>query len=57
LGLNPTAGVVESFRWALIGSARVPGPLLIVSVGVVLALLLGGLYYFRRMEKIFADVV
>ena len=56
LGLNPMAGVVEGFRWAMLGS-RPPGPLLGVSVAVVLVLLVSGLYYFRRMEKTFADVV
>jgi len=55
-GLNPMAGVVEGFRWALLGKAP-PGPLLAVSVTVVILLLIGGLYYFRRMEKTFADVV
>lgn len=57
LGLNPMAGVVEGFRWALLGVAHAPGPLLAVSVGVVVALLVGGLYYFRRMERTFADIV
>ena len=56
-GLNPMAGVVEGFRWALLGTANAPGPMLAVSVAVVLALLIGGLYYFRHMEKTFADVV
>ena len=55
-GLNPMAGVVEGFRWALLGKEP-PGPLLAVSVVVVVLLLIGGLYYFRRMEKTFADVV
>jgi lipopolysaccharide transport system permease protein len=55
-GLNPMAGVVEGFRWALLGS-RPPGAMLAVSVGVVVLLLVGGLYYFRRMEQQFADVV
>ena len=55
-GLNPMAGVVEGFRWALLGS-QAPGPMLAVSVAVVIALLIGGLYYFRRMEQQFADVV
>ena len=55
-GLNPMAGVVEGFRWALLGK-QPPGALLAVSVGVVIAILLGGLYYFRRMEQEFADVV
>jgi lipopolysaccharide transport system permease protein len=56
-GLNPMAGVVEGFRWALLGKSSDVGPLLIVSVTVVLALLVGGLMYFRRMEKTFADVI
>lgn len=56
-GLNPMAGVVEGFRWALLGKAEGPGALLAVSVAVVVLLLIGGLYYFRRMEKTFADVV
>ncbi len=57
LGLNPMAGVVEGFRWALLGKSTSPGPLLWVSVGVVILLLIGGLGYFRRMEKTFADIV
>jgi lipopolysaccharide transport system permease protein len=56
-GLNPMAGVVEGFRWALLGKAGPPGPLLAVSIAVVIVLLIGGLYYFRRMEQLFADVV
>ena len=55
-GLNPMAGVVEGFRWALLGKGEL-GPLLLVSVAVVLILLVGGLAYFRRMEKTFADIV
>ncbi len=56
-GLNPMAGVVEGFRWALLGKEQAPGPLLAASVLSVLVLLLGGLYYFRRLETEFADVV
>ncbi len=56
-GLNPMAGVVEGFRWALLGETGGLGPLILVSVVVVFALLLGGLAYFRRMEQTFADVV
>ncbi len=56
-GLNPMAGVVEGFRWALLGRSEPPGALLAVSVAVVIVLLIGGLYYFRRMEQEFADVV
>jgi lipopolysaccharide transport system permease protein len=55
-GLNPMAGVVEGFRWALLGKGGV-GPLVIVSAVAVLLLLAGGLIYFRRMERTFADVV
>ena len=56
-GLNPMAGVVEGFRWALLGRDYSPGPLLWVSVGVVMVLLISGLFYFRRMERSFADVI
>jgi len=56
-GLNPMAGVVEGFRWALLGSNTAPGPLIAVSSAAALALLVSGLYYFRRMERTFADVV
>ena len=56
-GLNPMAGVVEGYRWALLGKAEPPGPMLWVSIVVVILVLLGGLYYFRRMEQQFADIV
>lgn len=56
LGLNPMAGVVDGFRWALLGQRAAPGPLLWVSVAAVALLLAGGLMYFRRMESTFADV-
>jgi lipopolysaccharide transport system permease protein len=56
-GLNPMAGVVESFRWALLGSGIVDWPMLGVSAGVVFVMLVGGLFYFRRLERTFADVV
>jgi lipopolysaccharide transport system permease protein len=55
-GLNPMAGVVEGFRWALLGR-RPPGPMLWVSVAATAVLLVGGAYYFRRVERSFADVV
>jgi lipopolysaccharide transport system permease protein len=51
------AGVVEGFRWALLGQTRAPVPLIAVSSVAVLALLVGGLWYFSRMEETFADVV
>jgi homopolymeric O-antigen transport system permease protein len=56
-GLNPMAGVVESFRWALVGSATPPGPMVGVSAVVAVVLLVGGAFYFRRMENGFADLV
>jgi lipopolysaccharide transport system permease protein len=56
-GLNPMAGVVEGFRWALLGKGESPGILVGVSAAVVLFVLVGGLYYFTRMEEAFADLV
>lgn len=56
-GLNPMAGVVEGFRWALLGKTGGIGPLMLLSALAVAVLLIGGLVYFRRMEKTFADVV
>lgn len=56
-GINPMVGVVEGFRWALLGTDTAPGLIIIVSSLVALALLVGGAFYFRRMEKTFADVV
>ncbi len=56
-GLNPMAGVVEGFRWALLGKGSGPDAMLIVSVLVTVVLLVSGVYYFRRMERTFADFV
>ena len=56
-GLNPMAGVIDGFRWALLGQSEPSGPMLAVSVAATAALLVGGLLYFRRMERSFADVV
>ncbi len=56
-GVNPMVGVVEGFRWALLGTDTAPGPIVVVSSLVALALLASGAMYFRRMEKTFADVV
>jgi lipopolysaccharide transport system permease protein len=56
-GINPMVGVVEGFRWALLGAKTAPGPMMVVSTLVALMLLVSGAYYFRRMEKTFADVV
>ena len=56
-GVNPMVGVVEGFRWALLGTDTAPGGIILVSALVSLAILIGGAFYFRRMEKTFADVV
>lgn len=56
-GLNPMVGVVEGFRWALLGTDTAPGPVIVVSSLAALFILIGGAFYFRRMEKTFADVV
>lgn len=56
-GLNPMAGVVDGFRWALLGTSQAPGPIIYVSAVAALLILISGAYYFRRMEKTFADVV
>jgi lipopolysaccharide transport system permease protein len=56
-GINPMAGVVEGFRWALLGTDTAPGPMIIVSSLTALVLLVTGAFYFRRMERTFADVV
>ena len=56
-GLNPMAGVIEGFRWALLGTQTQPGMLTVVSTVVAVLVLVGGAFYFRRMEKSFADMV
>ena len=56
-GLNPMAGVIEGFRWVLTGHGQAPGILLLVSAGMVAALLAGGLLFFQRMEGTVADLV
>jgi lipopolysaccharide transport system permease protein len=57
LGLNPLAGVVEGFRWALLGTSPAPGPMLLVSSTVAIVMFLTGLFYFQRVEGRFADVI
>ncbi|MCJ7583864.1 MAG: ABC transporter permease, partial [Anaerolineales bacterium] len=54
--LNPMAGVIQGFRWALLGT-QAPDASLAVSTAVVLILLVTGLYFFKRMERTFADIV
>ena len=56
-GLNPMVGVVEGFRWALLGTQTVPGLMVAISAVVSLTLLTSGFFYFKRMEKTFADTV
>ncbi|GAA4451909.1 ABC transporter permease [Novipirellula rosea] len=56
-GINPMVGVVEGFRWALAGTDTAPGPMIAVSTVVSTLILISGAFYFRRMEKSFADVV
>jgi len=55
--LNPMTGVVEGFRWALLGTETAPGPMLVVSTTISIIILVTGLFYFRRMERTFADLV
>ena len=55
--LNPMTGVVEGFRWAILGKSNLDTFSLGISAVVVVALLIGGLYYFKRMESSFADVI
>jgi lipopolysaccharide transport system permease protein len=57
-GLNPMTGVIEGFRWCLLGSTQPPGWMLMTStIALVSLLLVGGAFYFRRMERSFADLV
>jgi len=55
--LNPMTGVVEGFRWALLGTGQAPGMMTLVSSLVSLVLLISGMFYFKRMERLFADMV
>ena len=55
--LNPMAGVVNGFRWALLGSGNPPDALVAISAGIALVILLTGLIYFRNMERTFADTI
>jgi len=56
-GLNPMTGVIEGFRWALLGTGTRPGLYTAVSAAVTVLLLISGAFYFKRMERSFADVV
>jgi lipopolysaccharide transport system permease protein len=56
-GLNPLVGVVEGFRWSLLGTGSAPNLMTLVSTVAALVLLVTGAFYFRRMEKTFADII
>lgn len=56
-GINPMVGVVEGFRWALLGAGSAPGSMIAVSSLVSIFIFVTGMFYFRRMERIFADIV
>jgi lipopolysaccharide transport system permease protein len=56
-GLNPMVGVVEGYRWALLGAGSPPGRMVLMSCVAALVVLIGGILYFRRMEQTFADVI
>lgn len=56
-GLNPMVGVIEGFRWSLLGAPTGPGPSLLASILVAIIVLAGGAYYFRRAESTFPDVL
>jgi lipopolysaccharide transport system permease protein len=57
MALNPMTGVVEGFRWALLGTSSAPGPMVVISATISVLILVTGLFYFRRMERTFADTV
>lgn len=57
VGLNPLAGVVEGYRWALLGTTRGPGWMMAISAGVAAVLVVSGALYFRRVERTFADII
>ena len=56
-GLNPMAGVIDGFRWAITGRGQAPSLLLLASSAVVALIVLGGLFFFNRMESAVADRV
>ncbi len=55
--INPMAGVLNGFRWAILGTPTGPNTGMLISIGVAIALLVSGAFYFRRMEKTFADTI
>ena len=56
-GLNPMAGVIQGFRWAVLGVGQPEADMLWISLGVAGLLLISGVAYFRRVERTFADVI
>jgi len=56
-GLNPMAGVIQGFRWAVLGVGQPEADMLWISLGVAGLLLVSGVAYFRRVERTFADVI
>lgn len=56
-GLNPMVGVVEGFRWTLLGAATMPGPMMAFSALATIVVLVTGVLYLSRMERTFADVI
>jgi lipopolysaccharide transport system permease protein len=56
-GLNPMAGVVEGFRWTLLGTGTAPGSMIFVSAAAAIILLVSGVYYFRKIDTTLADVL
>jgi lipopolysaccharide transport system permease protein len=56
-GLNPMVGAIEGFRWSVLGVGKLPVELLLVSVGVTVLIMVSALWYFRRTEALFADVI
>src|SRR5262249_33571862 len=55
--VNPMVGVVEGFRWALLGIGAAPWPMVTVSAGAALVIFVAGIWYFRQMEASFADII
>jgi lipopolysaccharide transport system permease protein len=56
-GLNPMVGVIEGFRWAMLGTEMPRPEIILISLTGILVILVGGLFYFRHMEKTFADII
>ncbi len=55
--LNPMVGVIEGFRWALVGQGTFSVPALLTSLAVIIVVMIGGLVYFKKSEKTFADII